>query len=133
VYRRYASLFFLVGVDEEEVRNKGESAVTSAGALFFFHPGAQAHTQTSLTRSRLPPPPPPPPPHQNELATLELIHALVEALDRHFGSVCELDLMFHLDTAHWALDEFVSGGGVGDANKANALAALALLEKVPGG
>ena len=62
VYRRYASLFFLVGVDEEEVRNKGESAVTSAGALFFFHPGAQAHTQTSLTRSRLPPTPPPRPP-----------------------------------------------------------------------
>ena len=57
----------------------------------------------------------------------------MEALDRHFGSVCELDLMFHLDTAHWALDEFVSGGGVGDANKANALAAMALLEKVPGG
>jgi hypothetical protein len=76
-----------------------------------------------------------PHPHnqQNELATLELIHALVEALDRHFGSVCELDIMFNLDTAHWALDEFVSGGGVADANKANALAALALLEKVPGG
>lgn len=42
---------------------------------------------------------------------MELIHALVEALDRHFGSVCELDIMFALDTAHWALDEFVSGGG----------------------
>jgi AP-4 complex subunit sigma-1 len=68
---------------------------------------------------------------QNELASLELIHALVEALDRHFGSVCELDIMFNLDTAHWALDEFVSGGCVADANKTNALAALALLDKVP--
>nr|GMD01825.1 AP-4 complex subunit sigma [Ipomoea batatas]GME17038.1 AP-4 complex subunit sigma [Ipomoea batatas] len=41
VYRRYASLFFLVGVDNEE----------------------------------------------NELAILELIHLLVETMDRHFGNV----------------------------------------------
>eukprot|EP00802_Teleaulax_amphioxeia_P008118 Tamp_08126.p4 GENE.Tamp_08126~~Tamp_08126.p4 ORF type:complete len:171 (-),score=37.48 Tamp_08126:1746-2258(-) len=46
-YRRYASLFFVVGADEDE----------------------------------------------NELAVLELIHALVETLDRHFDNVCELDIM----------------------------------------
>ena len=49
VYRRYASLFFLVGVDDDE----------------------------------------------NELATLEFIHALVETLDKYFGNVCELDLIFN--------------------------------------
>jgi AP-4 complex subunit sigma-1 len=51
VYRRYASLFFMVGIDEEE----------------------------------------------NELAILEFIHCLVEAMDRWFGNVCELDIMFSLD------------------------------------
>ena len=47
VYRRYASLFFIVGC-------RGSSA--------------------------------------NELATLEFIHCLVETFDRHFESVCELDV-----------------------------------------
>lgn len=51
VYRRYASLFLLAGVDRDE----------------------------------------------NALAVLEMIHAYVEALDRYFGAVCELDIMFHLD------------------------------------
>ena len=53
VYRRYASLFFLVGVDEEE----------------------------------------------NELAVLEFIHCMVETMDKWFGNVCELDIMFNLETA----------------------------------
>ena len=34
---------------------------------------------------------------QNELAILEFIHCLVETLDRYFGNVCELDLMFNLE------------------------------------
>ena len=36
-------------------------------------------------------------PAQNELATLEFIHCLVETLDRYFSNVCELDLMFNLE------------------------------------
>lgn len=58
VYRRYASLFFLVGVDGDE----------------------------------------------NELAVLEFVHALVESLDKYFGNVCELDIMFQLEKAHMILD-----------------------------
>ena len=34
---------------------------------------------------------------QNELAILEFIHCMVETLDRFFGNVCELDLMFNLE------------------------------------
>jgi hypothetical protein len=33
------------------------------------------------------------PASQNELAMLELIHCFVEVLDKHFGQVCELDIM----------------------------------------
>eukprot|EP00899_Mesostigma_viride_P027200 jgi/Mesvir1/7665/Mv11425-RA.1 len=64
VYRRYASLFFLVGVDREE----------------------------------------------NELSILEFIHNIVETMDRFFGNVCELDIMFHLEKAHFMLDEMVMAG-----------------------
>ena len=55
IYRRYASLYFVVGVDDQE----------------------------------------------NELAIYEFIHCVVETLDRHFGNVCELDIMFHLEKAHY--------------------------------
>jgi len=61
VYRRYASLFFMVGVDENE----------------------------------------------NELAILEFIHCLVEIMDRWFGNVCELDIMFSLDAVREYLFVFL--------------------------
>jgi hypothetical protein len=31
----------------------------------------------------------------NELLTLEIIHQYVEVLDRYFGNVCELDIIFN--------------------------------------
>ncbi|MBA0835684.1 hypothetical protein Goarm_007950, partial [Gossypium armourianum] len=97
VYRRYASLFFLVGVDNDE----------------------------------------------NELAILEFIHLLVETMDRHFGNVvrfftmdcfsnpfkCELDIMFHLEKAHFMLEEMVMNGCIVETSKANILTPVQLLEK----
>ena len=61
MYRRYASLFFVVGAVGEE----------------------------------------------NELGMLEFIHAVVETLDKHFGNVCELDIMMHLDKVYCILEEMV--------------------------
>jgi AP-1 complex subunit sigma 1/2 len=49
VYKRYASLYFVMGIDSSD----------------------------------------------NELITLEVIHEFVEVLDRYFGNVCELDLIFN--------------------------------------
>ncbi|KAK4483645.1 hypothetical protein RD792_010846 [Penstemon davidsonii] len=83
VYRRYASLFFLVGVDNEE----------------------------------------------NELAILEFIHLLVETMDRHFGNVCELDIMFHLEKAHFMLEEMVMNGCLVETSKSSILSPIQLMEK----
>ncbi|EIE26775.1 Adaptor protein complex sigma subunit [Coccomyxa subellipsoidea C-169] len=83
VYRRYASLFFIVGIDNEE----------------------------------------------NELAILEFIHCLVETLDRYFSNVCELDLMFNLEMAHFIVDEMLMNGCIVETNKQNILAPIQLLEK----
>lgn len=33
----------------------------------------------------------------NELITLEIIHRYVELLDKYFGSVCELDIIFNFE------------------------------------
>ena len=82
IYRRYASLFFIVGVDGEE----------------------------------------------NELAIFEFIHCMVETLDRHFGNVCELDIMFHLEKAHYILDEMVMNGNIVETNKSLVLQLAAQVE-----
>ncbi|KAH8067962.1 hypothetical protein JL721_7181 [Aureococcus anophagefferens] len=66
---------------------------------------------------------------ENELGILEFIHALVETLDKYFESVCELDIMFNLEKAHFILDEMVMNGCIVETNKANVLKPIALMEK----
>ena len=65
----------------------------------------------------------------NELGLLEFIHALVETLDKYFENVCELDIMFNLEKAHFILDEMVMNGCIIETNKANVLQPIAMLEK----
>eukprot|EP01083_Nonionella_stella_P283006 963193_1 len=50
--------------------------------------------------------------HDNEILSMELIHQYVEVLDSYFGNVCELDLIFNFDKAHYMLNELVLGGAV---------------------
>lgn len=83
VYRRYASLFFLVGVDGDE----------------------------------------------NELEILEFIHCIVETLDKWFSNVCELDILFSLEVAHFIIDEMCANGCIIETNKQNVLAPIQLLER----
>ena len=90
VYRRYASLYFIVGVS-------GSSEAE----------GNQ----------------------ENELGVLEFIHCLVETLDKYFENVCELDIMFNLEKAHFILNEMVMNGHIIETNKANALRPVVMMEK----
>merc|ERR1712224_31913 len=85
IYRRYASLFFIVGADNSQ--------------------------------------------QENELTVLEFIHNMVETLDRYFENVCELDIMFNLEKAHFILDEMVMNGHIMETNKANILAPIQLMDK----
>ncbi|KXS18632.1 AP-1 complex subunit sigma-1 [Gonapodya prolifera JEL478] len=78
VYRRYASLYFIVGVDADE----------------------------------------------NELIMLEVIHRYVELLDRYFGNVCELDLIYNFHKAYYVLDELVMAGEMIETSKKTALRAV---------
>ncbi|TIA85487.1 hypothetical protein E3P99_03981 [Wallemia hederae] len=75
VYRRYASLFFIVGINNDD----------------------------------------------NELIALELIHRYVEILDRYFGNVCELDLIFNFQKAFSILDELILAGELQESSKKNVL------------
>lgn len=82
VYRRYASLYFIVGVDNDE----------------------------------------------NELAISEIIHFMVETMDKYFGTVCELDIMFNFDKVHMLIDEVISNGYIVEGSSRNVLGPLQLLD-----
>lgn len=53
---------------------------------------------------------------ESDLGILDLIQVFVEALDKCFENVCELDLIFHADRVHYVLDEIVMGGMVLETN-----------------
>ncbi|KAL8143055.1 hypothetical protein V2J09_016087 [Rumex salicifolius] len=71
VYKRYASLYFCMCIDQDD----------------------------------------------NELEGLEMIHFFVEILDRYFGSVCELDLIFNFHKAFYILDEILIAGQLQETSK----------------
>ncbi|KAI9220382.1 Adaptor protein complex sigma subunit [Blastocladiella britannica] len=60
-------------------------------------------------------------PDENELLTLELIHRYVEVLDRYFGNVCELDLIFNFHRAYYILDELLIAGEMQESSKKTVL------------
>ncbi|CAG0881791.1 unnamed protein product [Darwinula stevensoni] len=61
----------------------------------------------------------------NELLYLEIIHRYVELLDKYFGSVCELDIIFNFEKAYFILDELLIGGEIQETSKKSILKALA--------
>ncbi|KAF9098501.1 hypothetical protein BGX23_006100 [Mortierella sp. AD031] len=82
IYRRYASLFFITGID----------------------------------------------PNDNELLTLEIIHRYVEVLDRYFGNVCELDLIFNFHRAYFILDELLIAGEMQESSKKTVLRVITSMD-----
>jgi len=53
---------------------------------------------------------------ESDLGILDLIQVFVEALDKCFENVCELDLIFHSDRVNYILDEIVMAGMVLETN-----------------
>jgi AP-3 complex subunit sigma len=49
---------------------------------------------------------------ESPLALIDLIRVFVEALDKLFENVCELDLIFNFETLHATLGEMIVGGVV---------------------
>ncbi|KAH8048002.1 hypothetical protein JL722_12791 [Aureococcus anophagefferens] len=117
VYKRYASLFFICCGDRRRERRRGWSRLgtarrratiarraiggddrtTAEGKLKFFT-GKLKFLPAGVDSE------------DNELITLEMIHLFVEVLDRYFGNVCELDIIFNFHKAYYILDElFIAG------------------------
>ena len=48
----------------------------------------------------------------------------MEVLDKYFGSVCELDIIFNFEKAYFILDEFLLAGEVQESSKSKVLRAV---------
>lgn len=66
----------------------------------------------------------------NELMALEIIHHFVEVLDRYFGNVCELDLIFNFHKAYYILDELLIAGELQETSKKAILHACSAMDAV---
>lgn len=69
-------------------------------------------------------------PNDNELGYLEAIHLFVEILDKYFGAVCELDLVFGFFKVFALLDEFILAGEIEETSKKVILERMDELEDV---
>lgn len=61
----------------------------------------------------------------NELIVLDVIHHFVEILDKYFGNVCELDLIFNFHQAYFILEEMIIGGHLMESSKKQVLKMVA--------
>ena len=57
----------------------------------------------------------------NELVTLEIVHRYVEQMDKYYGNVCELDIIFNFQKAYFILDELLLAGEMQESSKKNVL------------
>lgn len=55
--------------------------------------------------------------YDNELSIMEFIHLFVETLDKFFGLVCELDVVYNFYKVYGILDELIIGGEIIETSK----------------
>ncbi|RHW69566.1 AP-4 complex subunit sigma-1 [Trypanosoma brucei equiperdum] len=113
VYRRYASLFFIVGLNNRKALREEVN-----GESFSLVPANGFDTDTFEEQTQ-----------GGELAIYEFIQLLVETLDKYFGNVCELDVMFNLEKVHFIVEEMFVNGRVGETNKLLVLQPVVMMDK----
>ncbi|PBJ70247.1 clathrin assembly sigma-adaptin protein complex 4 [Trypanosoma cruzi] len=124
IYRRYASIFFIVGIKNKSISSTSANANggAAAGNSLGGAPVAPLGETGSGTDELL---------EEGELAIYEFIHLVVETFDKYFENVCELDVMFNVEKAHFILEEMLVNGGIGETNKLLILQPIVLMDKEP--
>ena len=56
--------------------------------------------------------------------------SLAQVLDRYFGNVCELDLIFNFHKAYYILDEIFVGGELCESSKKEVLSVCAQMDEL---
>ena len=55
---------------------------------------------------------------------MEILQRYVEVLDQYFGSVCELDIIFNFEKAHFVWNELVVAGEIVESSRRAILASV---------
>ncbi|EPE30370.1 SNARE-like protein [Glarea lozoyensis ATCC 20868] len=66
----------------------------------------------------------------NELITLEIVHRYVEQMDKYYGNVCELDIIFNFQKAYFILDELLLAGEMQESSKKNVLRVISAQDTI---
>ena len=66
----------------------------------------------------------------NELITLEIVHRYVEQMDKYYGNVCELDIIFNFQKAYFILDELLLAGEMQESSKKNVLRVISAQDQI---
>lgn len=66
----------------------------------------------------------------NELITLEIVHRYVEQMDKYYGNVCELDIIFNFQKAYFILDELLLAGEMQESSKKNVLRVISAQDSI---
>eukprot|EP00166_Cyanidium_caldarium_P002058 ctg_210.g158 len=68
----------------------------------------------------------------NELLAMDTIHQYVETLDRYFGNVCELDLIFNFPNAYYILDDMLTAGEFAESSREVVLRSVEASDRMAG-
>ncbi|KAJ3384546.1 AP-1 complex subunit sigma-2 [Lobulomyces angularis] len=66
----------------------------------------------------------------NELIGLEIIHRYVQLLDEYFGNVCELDIIYGMQSAYVILDEFLISGEMQESSRSRIMKGIKKMQEV---
>ncbi|XBW37749.1 hypothetical protein QEN19_003331 [Hanseniaspora menglaensis] len=67
----------------------------------------------------------------NELLILESIHRFVETLDKYFGNVCELDIIYNFQQCYYImLETFSSNGNLLESSKKKILQDIRIMDQL---
>ena len=87
LYKKYASLYFIVGIDSEE----NELSILEVSNIIIIY----------------------------IYLISQFIHLFVEILDKYFGSVCELDVVYNFYKVYGIIDDMILGGELIETSKNN--------------
>ena len=143
VYKRYASLFFICCGDRRRERApRRRSRATRDGRARVARAPSDGRSSSHRRRRsddgrgrrprslRTPRARAGVDSEDNELITLEMIHLFVEVLDRYFGNVCELDIIFNFHKAYYILDELFIAGELEESSKKEVLSICAQMDEM---
>ena len=116
IYRRYASLFFIVGT-KPDVGTGDENCENEMGMLEFIHTLVETMDKWAGSICEV----------SGRVRNWIVLRLIVLGVLSYIGF--QLDIMYQLEEVHFLVDEMVQNGYIIETNKTNILRPIALMER----